>query len=186
MATAHAAEAITVGELLGGSRLFGVPQYQRAYSWRKKEADQLLTDLLREHQAIVETGDKDRNYYLSQVIIIDNTPPRRAMRAFGRGQKAASEIVDGKQRLTTLTMLIAILRDLLGPEGASLETYLVETGKNRAGRKARPDCSSRGTSRNSSQNMYCLRARPACACRRISLTRARGACARSETISRGS
>ncbi len=53
------------------------------------------------------------------------------MRAFTRGSKATSEIVDGKQRLTTLTMLIAILRDLLGPEGAYLETYLSETGKSR-------------------------------------------------------
>ncbi len=52
MPPAHAAEAITVGELLGGSRLFGVPQYQRPYSWRKRQADQLLTDLFQELDAI--------------------------------------------------------------------------------------------------------------------------------------
>lgn len=131
MPPAHAAVAITVGELLGGSRLFGVPQYQRPYAWRKRQADQLLTDLFQELDAIEASADKDRNYYLGLAVVIDITPPRRAMRPFARGSKATSEIVDGKQRLTTLTMLIAVLRDLLGAEGTGLETYLTETGKSR-------------------------------------------------------
>ena len=138
MSPAHAAEALTIAQLLGGERLFGIPHYQRPYAWRKHEADQLLTDLLAEQQAIKETGDNERACYLGLTVIIDNTPPRRAMTGFRRSAKSPSEVVDGKQRLTTITMLIAILRDRLGPDGARLETYLTETGKSRHWPKGTP------------------------------------------------
>jgi hypothetical protein len=129
MSPAHAAEAVTVGGLLGGKRLFGVPLYQRDYAWTWREADQLITDLMGEQQAMAGAPDEERSYYLGLIVVIDNTPQRRTMARFRRGSRAPSEVVDGKQRLTTLTMLIALLRDLLGAQGNWLQPYLLETGK---------------------------------------------------------
>jgi hypothetical protein len=138
MATAHRTEAVTVGELLGGGRLLGVPLYQRDYAWTWREVDQLLADLFDEHQAMADAPEEDRSYYLGLIIIIDNTPQRLAMARFRRGVQAPSEVVDGKQRLTTLTMMIAVLRDLLGPAGGWLETYLTETSGKRPWPKHTP------------------------------------------------
>jgi hypothetical protein len=138
MAPAHTTEAVTVGALLGGMRLFGVPPYQRDYSWTWREADQLIADLLAELQAMQDAPGEERSYYIGLVIIIDNTPQRRAMTRFRRGTQSPSEVVDGKQRLTTLTMLIALLRDLLGSDGQWLQTYLTETGKSRPWPKDTP------------------------------------------------
>ncbi|MFO1171998.1 MAG: DUF262 domain-containing HNH endonuclease family protein [Hyphomicrobiaceae bacterium] len=131
MPAAHTAEAMTVGELLGGKRQFSIPSYQRDYSWTSKEADQLIDDLLLARQEIESAPQAPKALYLSLMIIMDDTTPRRAISRLRRGTGVPSEVIDGKQRLTTLTMLIALLRDLLGDEGAWLQHYLVETGRSR-------------------------------------------------------
>ncbi|MEZ5923326.1 MAG: DUF262 domain-containing HNH endonuclease family protein [Hyphomicrobiaceae bacterium] len=139
MAPAHTTEAVTVGSLLGGKRLFGVPLYQREYAWTWREAHQILEDLLSEHEAMSGLAGVDRSYYLGLIIVIDSTGPQRgAMARFRRGGQAPSEVVDGKQRLTTLTMLIAVLRDLLGNDGQWLQAYLTESGKSRTWPKDTP------------------------------------------------
>ena len=122
---------MTVGELLGGKRQFSIPSYQRDYSWTSKEADQLIDDLLLARQEIESAPQAPKALYLSLMIIMDDTTPRRAISRLRRGTGVPSEVIDGKQRLTTLTMLIALLRDLLGDEGAWLQHYLVETGRSR-------------------------------------------------------
>ena len=131
MPAAHTAEAMTIGDLLGGKRQFSIPSYQRDYSWTWKEAEQLITDLLAERQAIEDAPEIERSFYLGLMIVMDNAPPRRSIPRLRRGAGQPSEVIDGKQRLTTLTMLIALLRDLLGDDGEWLQPYLVEAGRNR-------------------------------------------------------
>ena len=75
---------------------FTVPLYQRPYSWTPEEADELLSDL----QDAMEYGAKDSEYFLGSIVLVKRV-----------GQPEA-EIIDGQQRLTTLTILLATLRDL--------------------------------------------------------------------------
>lgn len=82
-----------IGHLLMESRLC-VPDYQRPYSWKKQQVDDLLQDLRR---AI----DNDRPFYFLGSIV---------------GYEKANgdmEIVDGQQRLATVTILLAAFRDRL-------------------------------------------------------------------------
>jgi hypothetical protein len=131
MPAAHTAEAMTIGDLLGGRRQFSIPAYQRDFSWTWKEAEQLIADLLAERQAMEDAPEFERSFYLGLMIVMDNAQSRRAIPRIRRGAGQPSEVIDGKQRLTTLTMLIALLRDLLGDGGEWLQHYLVETGRNR-------------------------------------------------------
>lgn len=75
-----------------------VPPYQREYSWKEHETQQLYDDFTR---AKADNAD----YFLGTIVTIrsDRSEPL--------------EIVDGQQRLTTTAILIAAIRDYLGELG---------------------------------------------------------------------
>ena len=74
---------------------FEIPLYQRPYAWTTEEVDELLDDL-------IDAMDRDSEspYFLGNVVLIKSDGD------------ATSEVVDGQQRLTTLTMLLCVLRDI--------------------------------------------------------------------------
>lgn len=100
---------------------FRIPEYQRAYRWGIEQATQLLSDL--------ETSmdqDPDEPYFLGSLVLIHEG-----------GNSYA--VVDGQQRLTTLTILWSVLRDLSDPEiAAELTQRVLEPGSKLSGIEARP------------------------------------------------
>ena len=84
---------------------FDIPLYQRPYSWEVQHVETLLDDLT----AAMERSDlkEPTPYFLGSVVLIkDEHNPQ-------------SEVVDGQQRLTTLTMLLCVLRDITSNAGNS-------------------------------------------------------------------
>lgn len=86
---------IQLGKLFTAEYDFAIPDYQRPYAWGKDEALQLLDDL----QSALDR-DTDEPYFLGSVVLVKE-----------KGVPDA-EVIDGQQRLTTLTILLAVLRDL--------------------------------------------------------------------------
>ncbi|SIO86263.1 DUF262 domain-containing protein [Nocardiopsis sp. JB363] len=84
---------------------FRIPDYQRPYAWEVEDALQLLDDLT---DALERDGEEP--YFLGSVVLVKGKESARA------------EVIDGQQRLTTLTILFAILRDQAGD--AKLRTEL--------------------------------------------------------------
>ncbi len=74
--------------------LFEIPEFQRPYAWTTEQVDDLLDDLL-----YAMGRNDDEPYFLGSVVLI-------------KGDDAKSQVVDGQQRLTTLTMLLCSLREL--------------------------------------------------------------------------
>ncbi len=102
--------SLSIGEILSGAFLFNVPAYQRPYSWTREQSEQLLDDLL-EAGGLGSFAGAERSYFLGTVLLMDpsETPlkqlsPKMAQREL--------DVVDGQQRLVTLMMLFAVLRDL--------------------------------------------------------------------------
>jgi hypothetical protein len=81
--------------LLNG-RLFEIPEYQRAYSWRKKERNDLFADIEKTHQKGV-----DFSHFMAAIICL-----RRNKRNLGTDVYEVMDVVDGQQRLTTLIILL--------------------------------------------------------------------------------
>ncbi len=102
MPIAFETNTLTVGELFSGSNVFRMPIFQRPYSWEEEKALELFGDI---HQAM-EKGDSHHagEYFLGPIIVAS------------KGSLAPLEVVDGQQRLVTLSVIFAILRDLL-PQG---------------------------------------------------------------------
>lgn len=92
---------------------FRIPDYQRPYAWEVEQAAQLLDDL-------VEALDRDTDepYFLGSIVLVK------------RKESSDAEVIDGQQRLTTLTILLAVLRDLTDDDDlrVDLEKMIAEPG----------------------------------------------------------
>ncbi|MEH2196900.1 DUF262 domain-containing protein [Nostoc sp.] len=105
---------------------FSIPAYQRPYAWTKDQASELLTDLLSFLGDGLEAVADTNPYFLGSIVLIKSEDASEA------------DVVDGQQRLTTLTILLSVLRSLGSPESASeITEYIYQKGKRFEGKKNR-------------------------------------------------
>jgi uncharacterized protein with ParB-like and HNH nuclease domain len=86
-------------EIFCDKYLVRIPSYQRPYASTTEQTGELLDDILTasgDHGEVVEQSP----YFLGSIVLIKDP------------QKAEADVVDGQQRLTTLTILLCVLRDL--------------------------------------------------------------------------
>ena len=81
---------VTLDELLYG-RLFRILQYQRTYSWHRKQRQDLFDDIQRTWAA-----GKERSHFMATVVGL-----RREKRTIMTKEHQVTEVVDGQQRITT-------------------------------------------------------------------------------------
>lgn len=109
--------SLSLAELLADPHRLTVPAYQRPYSWTRREADQLLEDVLAA-SGVEQGADAEPDYFLGTVLLLDAD---RAGFAPATGNDVRRfEIIDGQQRLVTLTILAAVLRDLFAEHDPTL------------------------------------------------------------------
>ena len=86
----------------GGEIHYVMPHFQRQYSWGKTEWEVLLKDAI----AIYEEYDpeKETEHFIGSLVVINDGT---------RGTITAFKLVDGQQRLTTLSLLFLVLRNLV-------------------------------------------------------------------------
>lgn len=91
---------------------FHMPSFQRPYSWEETQVETLFDNL---YDFYIE--NKSDDYFLGSIVLIkkDNSPE--------------SEVIDGQQRLTTLTILLSVIAEHLdGNLKATVLNYIVEPG----------------------------------------------------------
>lgn len=100
-------EMLRIGELLADATIFVMPTFQRPFCWDDDTAAQLYDDI----SSAMVRGEPDRpgrknrqEYFLGPIIVTRGRTPD------------VFEVVDGQQRLVTLTILLALLRDSLPAE----------------------------------------------------------------------
>lgn len=81
---------------LGGTCQYLIPLYQRTYSWEREQCVRLWNDIVTLHK------EKREGHFVGSIVRIDE--------ASAAGSTTAM-IIDGQQRLTTLTLLLIALRD---------------------------------------------------------------------------
>lgn len=86
---------LTLSKLLDG-RLFRIPEYQRAYSWGRRQREDLFSDIKRLH-----AKGADEGHFMAAVVCL-----RKDQQVLGTDLFHVVEIVDGQQRLTTLIILL--------------------------------------------------------------------------------
>lgn len=104
---------------------FEIPRYQRPYAWTTENAEELLIDLSA-YLDDNEDVEAINPYFLGSIVLIKDFSPE-------------SKVVDGQQRLTTLTILLAVLRYLAEAGDRQLLTpFIYESGNKYKGTSDRP------------------------------------------------
>ncbi|MFB2599184.1 DUF262 domain-containing protein [Herbiconiux sp. P17] len=93
------AHEVALHKVFSSDYEFTVPAYQRPYAWNPEQAQELLDDLI---DASRREGAEP--YFLGSLVLVKEK------------ERPRSEVIDGQQRLTTLTILLALLRDLTADE----------------------------------------------------------------------
>jgi len=99
-----------------------IPPYQRPYAWTEVHTETLMDNLL---DFFAEQPND--NYFLGSVVLIK------------KDEEANSQVIDGQQRLTTLTILISCITSFLtGEEKVSCDNYIKEPGNRIENLKPQP------------------------------------------------
>ena len=85
-------------EIINGNKQFIIPVFQRDYSWTTEQCRQLWADIMR-----ASNGD-DGGHFLGSFVYVEGSVGA----AF-----SSWLVIDGQQRLTTLTLLLIALRDYI-------------------------------------------------------------------------
>lgn len=109
-------KTLTVGELFSGSNVFRMPIFQRPYSWDEETALELYDD-------IYQASERSSGYFLGPLIVARS------------GGNKPFDVVDGQQRLVTLSVIFAILRDLASASDLQQELQEVLWRPQRAARQ---------------------------------------------------
>lgn len=103
-----------IAKIFSSEYSFIIPDFQRPYSWGRDQVDELLDDLT--YFAFQEGDVGDLNpYFLGSIVLI-------------KGDDPVAKVIDGQQRLTTLTILFAVLRELLPGLKENITKRICEPG----------------------------------------------------------
>ncbi|MAU43575.1 MAG: hypothetical protein CMP09_01780 [Yangia sp.] len=86
-----------IADVFSKDYAFTIPAYQRPYAWETTQVEELLADLI---DAMAPTSKSDGFYFLGSIVLVK------------KHGSPDSRVVDGQQRLTTLTILFSVIRDL--------------------------------------------------------------------------
>lgn len=87
---------------------FVIPIYQRVYSWEKEQCEQLWDDIIK-----IGGNDKMNGYFIGSILYVRD----------GNTHSSPLLIIDGQQRLTTITLLFIALRNHSSDEVKILEEF---------------------------------------------------------------
>lgn len=101
-------EAFYLKDVFSSTFQYSIPDYQRPYSWEEEHIKQLFDDLYEFYQR-----KTDESYFLGSIVVIK------------KDHQPQADVVDGQQRLTSLTILFATLANSLnGKYKDSIAKYL--------------------------------------------------------------
>lgn len=166
----------TIRELFAHPGSYSIPAYQREYAWEGEEARRLIEDV---HSAMLDAGGEGGgNPYFLGSILLCNAPTAESVEPVpaDAGSRLAN-VVDGQQRLLTLAIVFACLRDKLkrpdlgallqGPGGSKLvlraadqdffERIVQAPGATNRDRGEKPGVNASATHKNILKNRNVLR-----------------------------
>jgi uncharacterized protein with ParB-like and HNH nuclease domain len=110
-------------KIINGTSQFVIPVFQRDYSWSEAQCEQLWRDILN-----IAADPSARGHFMGSVVYISTGDTSAAFTRW--------LLIDGQQRVTTLTLLLCALRDHIaktkwsgsedGPTAKRIEAYFLK------------------------------------------------------------
>lgn len=94
---------------------FIIPDYQRHYVWEKDNIIALLEDL---NNTFKDDDIEDKEYFIGSFVFFNHND----------GNYQYFEVIDGQQRLTTILLIFAVIRDLTEDENVrkDINNYIIK------------------------------------------------------------
>jgi len=102
MSSLHApikAEEQPLKQVFSNNYLFIIPRFQRPFSWRRDNFEKLFVDI---YESMKESGEQG-GYFLGSMVLWNK-------------EENVYNVIDGQQRLASLAILMAVLRDFIEDE----------------------------------------------------------------------
>lgn len=93
-------------DIIEGTKQYVVPLFQRSYSWDKKEWGALWDDLIE-----LSEMENPRTHFIGSIVSLPGTSVPEGVSKF--------LLIDGQQRLTTVFIILALLKDIANETGDS-------------------------------------------------------------------
>ena len=95
------------------AKWYRIPEYQRPYVWENDQVTELLDDIMQ-----ARNSNSESQYFLGSMVLSKHTKEE------GTTKYEEYDLLDGQQRLTTLFLITAVVRDLTSTTNLSrLNTY---------------------------------------------------------------
>lgn len=101
-------------ELIEGTKQFVVPLFQRTYSWEERQWKTLLDDIKE-----LYSMENPRSHFIGSIVNIPAFSVPEGVSKF--------LLIDGQQRITTLFIILTVLRDISKNDGTSLSEEITNT-----------------------------------------------------------
>lgn len=101
-----------IKDILGSGNVYQIPNFQRDYSWETDNFEDFLKDLLAAsnatydnncHMLNIKNVDELEDYFFGTFLVVGDYSSTEEKRI----------VVDGQQRLTTMTLFLAAIRDII-------------------------------------------------------------------------
>ena len=124
MSTKISGKEYQISQIFSSAFDFHIPSYQRPYAWGTEEASTLFEDLY----GFYKSERSEENYFLGSTVLIKEEDRPKA------------DVIDGQQRLTTLTILLSVLTTHFSQAEilSDYQSYLREPGRPSQGLAASP------------------------------------------------
>lgn len=108
------AHRVTLSDILAGEKEYTIPVFQRYYKWKKDRWDSIWNDI----NLLLDEPDFQLTHFIGPMVIVSRTVPYDIQRYL---------VIDGQQRLVTLTILLCAIRNIASKESFSALANLVNT-----------------------------------------------------------
>ena len=115
MALTLTAEQKSIYDIFSGNSKYVIPPYQRAYSWDEEQCSEFFEDI--KNSFLDNEGNE--GYFIGNIVIAKSSE-----------EKNLAEVIDGQQRLITLTLFLKALM-ILNMENRDLEKSIWLENRNR-------------------------------------------------------
>ena len=92
------ADPRTIKTILEANRKYIIPRYQREYSWEREQLEEFWNDI---NQQIDFDNNRYKDYFIGSLVLVGDDE-----------QGVEFHVVDGQQRLTTITILLSVLTQI--------------------------------------------------------------------------
>ena len=98
-------------KFLQGTHQMIIPIYQRTYSWTEKQCEQLWDDILK-----AARDHENQSHFLGSIVYVEESPGPIS-------NVSEYLLIDGQQRLTTLSLLLLAFSRLLPEQGGRHQNH---------------------------------------------------------------